>query len=115
MMIIRSEQMQVLAGHCRHSANQRLVDYLRQRFPQAAADRAEADLLRFVDAVRQAAEARGLEREDQIATWLDLAVMYGLDFAEAAWAAPILNDPELAADGKLAALLRSVHRSGVSL
>jgi hypothetical protein len=114
-VIIRTEQMSEMSAQARRRANVELASYARRRFPTRFADNRDDTLLQFSGEVRIRAAAFGIEREDHVATWLDLTVMYGADFSQAAWAAPIVNDKGLGPDEKIAALTSRVEETGVNL
>ena len=114
-MVIRADQMGDLAGNARQRANAGLADYARRRFPDRFGATPDNVLIRIAEEVRRRAAADGFEREDHVATYLDLTVMYGAEFGKSAWAAPILANEEYTPDQRIAALQVRVEESGVKL
>jgi hypothetical protein len=114
-MVIRSDQMGTLADSSRSRANSELAAYARRRFPTRFADTQEEVLLKIADEVRTRAAAEGFEREDHVSTFLDLTVMYGSNFPQSDWAAPVLSNASLDAERKMLSLTNQVEQSGVKL
>jgi hypothetical protein len=114
-VVIRSEQKSVLAEDALNRANEALVVYARRRFPSLYGQTAPDVLLKRVQQIRTRAGAAGFDREDHIATFLDLTVMYGSDFPESAWARPILTNSSLNPEHKMFALTSQVEATGVKL
>ncbi len=112
-MIIRSEQKEELGDDVHRRANNELAAYARRRFPSRFEKTPLPVLLKIAEEVRSRAAAEGFEREDHIATFLDLTVMYGSDFPASAWAQPILTNASLDPDQKISALTNQVEQSGV--
>jgi hypothetical protein len=79
-MVIRSGQTSVLADEALNRANSDLAVYARRRFPDRFKDTAEPVLIKIAEEVRTRAAAEGFDREDHVATFLDLIGMYGSDF-----------------------------------
>ena len=72
-------------------ANRDLADYLRRRFPTLLAHRTTEELLPAIRLVRDRAKRYGILYENDVATAMDLSVMYGSEFFSAEWAADILD------------------------
>jgi len=104
-----------LAQDALRRANDLLAEYARRRFPSLLENTAPETLLKIVQEVRTRAGTNGFEREDQIATYLDLTLMYGSDFAESDWAKPILANASFVTDDKISALMGQVEANGVKL
>jgi hypothetical protein len=115
VLIIRTEQMAALAADARRRANADLAEYARRRFPTLFAEVPDDALLRLSEDARSSAYALGVKREDLVATWLDLIVMYGRDFAQSEWAAPIINDRCVDPETRLLSLTALVESTGVKL
>ena len=92
-----------------------MANYIRRRFPTELGRIAESDLLELIAARRVAARQYGIEREDNVATFVDLSVMYGESFVDAEWARPILDCTSLHGPDKIALLRARVEESGASL
>jgi hypothetical protein len=114
-MLIRAEQMAVLRSHAQNRANVVMADYARKRFPTLYADAPQQELLELAQEARTRAAEFGIHREDLIATWLDLMVMYGSEFHRNEWASGILGDFGSDPEVRFAVLTRLVERSGVRL
>ena len=112
-MIIRSDQKHELGEDSRRRANDELAAYARRRFPSRFEKTAPPVLLKIVEEVRARAATEGFVREDHVATYLDLTVMYGSDFPTSPWARPILTNESLDPDHKISALTNQVEESGV--
>jgi hypothetical protein len=91
MLKIRAEQFQALAADVRERADRELAKYVRGRFPRLLGPKADADVIALVVRVRGTAQSYGIVREDNVATFLDLSVMYGEEFHRDPWAADVLN------------------------
>lgn len=94
-------------------ANVALCQYVRRRFPIALSQVGEVELLRFITAEREVARQFGVEREDCVATFIDMAAMYGVDFHAQPWAHGVLNSP-LHGPDKMALLRQRVAIHGVT-
>ena len=114
-MQIRGDQIDAIAQARLESADRRLVEYGRQRFPAALGPRSNADLLAFVGRVRATAAGYGIVREDNVATCLDFSVMYTEEFHRADWAADVLQCDRLHGPDKMALLRHRVEQTGVNL
>jgi hypothetical protein len=112
-VVIRSGQKEKLAEDTLRRANEELAGYARRRFPSRFENTAQPVLLKIVEEIRTRAAAHGFEREDHVATFLDLTVMYGSDFPESLWAQPILTNESLDPAHKISALTNQVEQSGV--
>ena len=115
MLRIRKEQIEVFSVLLRQEANRRLASYVTERFPSEFKQTDTAILYELADKVRTAATHYGIDHENDIATFLDLSVMYGDEFHQAPWAADILRDNALAGASKMAVLRQRVRASGFKL
>ncbi len=102
MITVRREQFDALAQSGEESFESRLVLFLREQFPDSAA---EDDTL-FLQTIRQQiARARsfGFQTERQLATWLVSAWALGIDFDSRFPAAQgVLSSPLVTVDEKAA-------------
>jgi hypothetical protein len=114
-MIIRPDQLKAFSIEMLERADRELVVYARRRFPQISANTTDDELLALVKQVRAEAQRYGMEREDNVATYLDLTVMYGNGFCRAEWARDVLESGTLHGPDKLALLKRRVGRSGIRI
>ena len=95
-------------------ANERLASYLRERFPDQFGAQPRDSLLQIVQDARTKARRFGIEREDNVATFLDLTVMYA-GFPDLRWAIDILNGKTLHGPDKIAILRDRVGRQGFEI
>lgn len=113
-MQIRREQMIALGAWAEERANARLAEYLRARFPLSYASAKEHDLLELVRVQRENAREYGIEREENVAAFLDFVTMYGDGFSETLWAADILRS-SLHGPDKIALLRDRIEETGIRL
>lgn len=108
MLIVRDEQLESLSSAMLRSFERRMAEHLWHYFPEECR-RAGDERVRA--AIRQgvARAARyGIVSELDVARYIDLSVVLGLDFDSGRrhpWAKEILNRPDLNAGGKMALLL----------
>jgi hypothetical protein len=114
MLRIRPEQVTTLTLSLTQRANRHLVLYARTRFPRELAHTDETALYELVTKVRVAAQQYGIHKENDVATFLDLTVMYGPDFPHASWATDILREEKTLGPYKMAVLRQRVRKSGVN-
>jgi hypothetical protein len=115
MLTIRQEQLDALAASLSRRANVALAGYARRRFPVELGAAPEDELVALADRVRATAMSYGLELENDIATFLDLTVMYGDDFHRSRWAAKVLADEAVHGPDKMESLRRKVRLTGVNI
>jgi hypothetical protein len=112
--VISSAALDRFASAQTTRANEALVEYLRQRFPDQFGTQPREGTLEIVRAARMTAKKYGVEREDNVATFLDLMVMYP-GFPDLLWAANVLNANTLHGPDKMAMLRDRVGRQGVEI
>ncbi|MCB2262284.1 MAG: hypothetical protein LGR52_04995 [Candidatus Thiosymbion ectosymbiont of Robbea hypermnestra] len=115
MLHIRAEQMERLFQVPIEVADRKLCRYARARFPDHLAATPDEPLLAFVGAIRDQARRYDIVNENDVATALDLAIMYGPAFYAEPWAADIFLLTHLAGREKMALLRCRVEASGVAL
>ena len=115
MLKIRPEQFQALAADVRERANRELVNYARRRFPAKLAPREDYEVEAIVVGVRQVAQLYGIAREDNVATFLDLTMMYGENFYKDRWAAEVLTNDAMHGPDKMVLLRHKVRLTDVIL
>lgn len=115
MFRIRSEQVTALSQEREARADVALVPYARQRFPTEFVEQNDSQVQHFIHGVRGEARKFGIEREDCVATFFDLTVMYGSDFPKAPWASDVLSSNALKGPDKIALLKYRVKQTGVML
>ena len=96
-------------------ANRKLVTYAEQRFPTVFKPQQPERTRKLVEKIRAQAAGRGITREDNVATMIDLVTMFGLDFDKAPWAADVLSNAKLAGPDKISILRRRLNQRGVKL
>ena len=114
-MIVRSEQIEPFQTSLEGRFDCDLAKYAQRRFPDVFQAVAQDRLLTFVRQVRETAARFGVDRQDNVATFLDFRVMYGVDFHTAPWASDILSCNDLHGPDKMAVLRNRVEETGVTL
>ena len=115
MLKITSVQFQALAADVSARANCELANYARGRFPTKLAQVAHPELMAVVVRVREVAQRYGIVREDNIATFLDLTMMYGDNFHKDRWAAEVLTNGSMHGPDKMVLLRHKVQLTDVIL
>jgi len=115
MLTITPAQFQALAADVRERANRELVKYARGRFPTKVAQIADSEVIAIVARVRQLAQQYGIVREDNIATFLDLTMMYGENFHNDRWANEVLTNDAIHGPDKMVLLRHKVRLTDVTL
>lgn len=104
MLTIRPEQMQSLAAASTERLNRDLVEYVRQRFPTTFERHDDQYILDGIRKMRSIASHYGVERQDNVATFIDFTIMFGAQFHRADWAVDILDCKTLHGPDKMAVL-----------
>jgi hypothetical protein len=115
MFTVRNQQVETLTVSLREQSNARLAVYAKERFPRKFAHSPGEDLSALARRVRKTANLYGIERENDVATFLDLTVMYGDDFHHAPWATSVLSNEAMHGPDKMAMLRYQVRLTGVDL
>ncbi|MCC6539464.1 MAG: hypothetical protein IT162_18070 [Bryobacterales bacterium] len=115
MITVRRESIDSLQQDRLGQANDELADYAQARFPKIFTPAHRDRTLQLVKKLRARAARHGVTREDNVANYLDLATMYGLDFDQAPWAADVLNNPKLAGPDKISVLKRRLRKQGIKI
>ncbi|MET0645140.1 MAG: hypothetical protein ABW208_00880 [Pyrinomonadaceae bacterium] len=110
MLRVRQEQMDGLAAAAEAEADGRLVEYGRSRFREEFDAMTGGEALGLISEVRRKAKARGVTAEADIATALDLTVMYGPDFYLDEWASDVFAVEEWGGGHKMEVLRERVRR-----
>ena len=113
-MQLNKRQLAKLDAWALDCANSRLVQWLKRRYPAQCSQLGDAELLAFVVAQRAQAASYEVKREDNVATFLDLAVMYGPGFPQQLWAADALAS-KLHGPDKMAILRARIENNDVML
>lgn len=111
MLRLSLDQMRRLDRMSEPSRNAALVDYARCRFGSHLKAATGDQLLEAVTESRRLASSWGVFAEPDVATILDLAILYGGGFGELEWAADILNCAEREGAEKIEALRARVRRT----
>ncbi len=115
MLTVRPESIEAVQQDRLAEANRRLVDYAQKRFPSVFKAQHAQRSLKLVEQIRGKAAGFGITREDNVATMLDLATMYGLDFDKVAWAADALSNPKLHGPDKISILKRRLRKQEIKI
>lgn len=115
MLQIQADQMEAFSESRRNEANAKLVAYAKRRYPSKYGAEDDAVVLEQVISTRETARQYGVQREDNVATFFDLSVMYGQEFPNSDWAKDILACDELHGPDKMAVLRFRVVESGANL
>lgn len=115
MIKIRQHQLSALNSPKLYQANLEMANYVRLRFPSVFQKSSHEETSSLITEARTRARRYNIVREDNIATFLDLTVMYGNGFDKEKWAADILNSPALHGPDKMAILRHRVRVSGTKL
>ena len=110
MMTIRADQLQSFAAQCADVREQELAEYARARFPGHFDSRTPEEMAKFCVAVRDLAGERGITEEPDVATVLDLVVMYGIRFYEAEWASDVFAVSDWSGAEKMRVIRARVRR-----
>jgi len=82
--------MEVFQAQAIDKANHRMVDYAKNRFPDYFVSQPESDIEAFIATVRNQSKEYDVVNEDDVATALDLTVMYGPGFWSQTWAEDVI-------------------------
>jgi hypothetical protein len=91
---IRPAQKQAFENAAEAEANSQLALYARNRFAAEFSSTSDEILLSFVAEVRESAMQHEITEMSDIATAIDLTVMYGQDFYEAEWVRDVFGIQE---------------------
>jgi hypothetical protein len=109
-MVIRRAQMESFQAALNAQADVRMAEYARRRFPEKFRATPDDELVALAAAVRKDARPHGIVDEPDVATALDLTVMYGPDFYSADWARDVLAVSDWSGAQKADALRSRVRR-----
>lgn len=101
MLKIREEQIAAFRALIAAEADVRLAEYARRRFEEEFAGQADEDVLEFVVRVRRKAEDHGVTSTDDVASAIDLTIMYGPNFYEDEWASDVFEVEEWDGERKM--------------
>ncbi len=90
-----------------------MAAYAHERFPERLVRTEDAELLKLISRVRLTANGYGLTREQHVANFLDMTLMYGEQFHTAPWAAAVIQSNEMSEDCKLSILKGLIAMTGV--
>src|SRR5882762_5659656 len=77
MFTIRQTVLEILFANSLSARDERMVNYLRQRFPRELQSIADPHLYEVVRFTRKIADRYQIGRENDIATLADFVIMYG--------------------------------------
>jgi len=104
MLVIRKEQMKVLSKYMLEQFENRMVDHLRDMFPEQTEDMTTEDLRHLIREGIDKAEAYDITDELEVETYLECMVQYGVNFdtdTQTAWAGKILHDERFSETDKM--------------
>jgi len=110
MLHITKEQFSLFKGDAIKRANVRLVQYAKERFPDLIKVKRDEDIMGYVLIVRKLANQHDITEEADIATALDLSVMYGFDFYNEAWVSDVFTVSEWSGAYKIEIIRERVRR-----
>ena len=108
MLIIRTEQFQELEETVIKQANLRMVKYAKSRFHHKLKDVSDKKLITFIEGVRVDAKSHGIVNENDVATAVDLTIMYEKDFYHTFWAKDIFSINKLSGEEKMQILRKRI-------
>lgn len=111
MMTIRKKNMAMLAQSLERSSPERLVKYVMARFPPIYGEDEDAAFA-LVDRVTTTAAEYGITKDEDLALFADLSVMFGEDFHRDPWAVEVLTSETMKPREKMIELRSRVHESG---
>jgi hypothetical protein len=114
MFKIRQDQLEAFDRSYLLRVKRRLAAYARKRFPQCFSQTDDSALLQLIDRVWTTAQRYRIDKENDVATFLDLSIMYGEQFHQSPWARPILETDWHGPD-RMRALTLVVQSTGVRL
>jgi hypothetical protein len=99
---IREEQMNVFSDYMNKSFASRSAEYLREIHPKATDSMTAVELDEFIDAGVDRAARHSFTRENEIGVFLELMLLFGVDFDHTAnWATEVFQNPDLSTAEKL--------------
>ncbi|HYZ84366.1 MAG TPA: hypothetical protein VE621_08185 [Bryobacteraceae bacterium] len=110
MLTIRADQQEAFKRKCADVRNKDLAHYARARFPGRFDTCTPEEMANFCGSVRRLAADRGVTEEPDVATVLDLVVMYGIRFYEADWAKDVFAVPDWSGTEKMRVIRTRVRR-----
>jgi hypothetical protein len=104
-------QMTRLDAHTEPARDAALATYARRRFGEPVKSMPQEHMLQAVKTARRLASEWNIVTEPDVATVLDLVIMYGGDFGAADWAADILCASDRTGGEKADAVRARVRRT----
>jgi hypothetical protein len=114
MLIVRDEQLELLAKAETKTFEDRMVQHLTRFFPDACSQDSEIDIREAIRRGISNAAAYGITREVDVARYIDLGVVLGADFhlgRPHLWVPDILRHPNLSAHEKLQLIFERLRAS----
>jgi hypothetical protein len=97
MPVIRHEQMEELNRRQAEKFEDRMVEHLRETFPEPCQEMGEDALREDIRYGMDRAESYGIESEQDVCNYVNLMMALGRDFdTDRPWARRILTDPDVA-------------------
>jgi hypothetical protein len=102
MLVIRRKQMQVFDDYMLKGFEDKMVEYLFTRFPEACASKGQASVREAILGGVERSRYHGITAEYDVARYIDLMFRLSDDFvADTPWAAQILENPDLDSSSKM--------------
>ena len=98
MLKIRAEQMAVLEAYMTRQFENKMIVHLRKNFPNETQESSENELRSFTQVGIRQAKGYGVELEKDIQGYLEMMMIYGIDFdanPKTAWAGEILRTKDI--------------------
>jgi len=109
-MIIRAEQMKAFEERAAKQRDSELIRYARGRFPDYFAAHSPDEMAEFCSAVRKMATKLLITEESDVATVLDLTVMYGPEFPADPWTSDVFAVADWSGPEKMDVIRSRVRR-----
>ncbi len=104
MLVIRPEQMAVLSAYTSDQFEQRMIEHLRDTFPERTQDLPDERIRLVVRDGMKKADGYHIEYEDDIRRFIEYMVIYGARFdvrEESRWIGDVLRRPDLGGTAKM--------------
>ena len=115
MLKITNQQLDAMLALKEAEANRILAERAIVRFPTTTRQISGDELLLTAVRARSSAKQFGIDREDNVAIFFDLTIMYGVEFFNEPWASEILFCSTLHGPDKMALLCHLIRSEGVNL
>jgi len=101
MLVIRSQQMEILGRAVIRQFEDQMAAHVRERFPDSPFAADDDTLRNFVLDTIKLAKTFGIEQQFDLRRFIEFRAEYGANFHRLDWASKILADPTLSGCGKM--------------